>query len=60
MNKQTEFMNIAMKHFPEAQERLRQAGIQISIGMLPAFMDLFTKVMEEAYELGRKEGAKGK
>ncbi|MGN1401502.1 MAG: ComZ family protein [Bacillus sp. (in: firmicutes)] len=56
MNKQNEFLKIAMKHFPEAKVRLKEAGIDVSLNMLPAFMDLFTKVMGDAYELGIKEG----
>ncbi|MEH6942376.1 ComZ family protein [Bacillus sp. JJ722] len=57
---QKEFMNIAMKHFPEGKEKLKSVGIDISISMLPIFMDLFTKVMEEAYELGRRDALKNK
>jgi len=50
-----EFMNIAMKYFPEGKERLKSVGINVSISQLPIFMDLFTKVMDEAYELGKRE-----
>lgn len=53
-------MNIAMKHFPEGKEKLKSVGIDISITMLPIFMDLFTKVMDEAYELGRQDAVKNK
>ncbi|MFS0782887.1 ComZ family protein [Bacillus sp. 1P06AnD] len=53
-----QFLQIALKHFPEAKTRLKTEGIELSIGMMPAFMDLFTKVMGEAYELGRKDARK--
>lgn len=53
--RQMEFMNIAMKYFPEGKERLKSVGINVSISQLPIFMDLFTKVMDEAYELGKRE-----
>lgn len=49
-----QFMQIAMKYLPEAKEQLDQAGIELSMELIPPFMNLFTKVMEEAYELGRE------
>lgn len=55
-----EFMKIAMKHFPEGKEKLKSVGVDISLSMLPIFTDLFTKVMNEAYELGRKDAQKEK
>ena len=58
--RQKEFMEIAMRHFPEGKERLKKAGINLSITMIPAFIDLFTKVMDEAYELGRKDARREK
>lgn len=61
MNKrQMEFMNIAMKHFPEGKEKLKSVGIEISMDMLPTFMDLFTKVMNDAYELGKRDALRRK
>ncbi|WP_026693269.1 ComZ family protein [Peribacillus kribbensis] len=56
-NKNMEFMTIAMKYFPEAKQKLEEAGIELSMDMLPHFMDLFQKVMQEAYELGKKDAA---
>ena len=55
-----EFMNIAMKYFPEGKEKLKSVGIDVSLSQLPIFMDLFTKVMDEAYELGRKDARREK
>ncbi|MEO2077536.1 MAG: ComZ family protein [Bacillus sp. (in: firmicutes)] len=49
-----QFMQIAMKYLPEAKEQLDQAGIELSMELIQPFMNLFTKVMEEAYELGRE------
>jgi len=58
--RQKEFMEIAMKHFPEGKERLKKSGINISLTMIPVFMDLFTKVMDEAYELGKRDAEREK
>lgn len=49
------FLPIAMKYFPEAQQQLNQAGIELSMEMIQPLMTLFTKVMNEAYELGKEE-----
>lgn len=49
-----QFMQIAMKYLPEAKEQLDQAGVELSMELIQPFMNLFTKVMEEAYELGRE------
>jgi competence protein ComZ len=54
-DKTMEFMQIAMKYMPEAQQQLEQAGIELSLEMIQPFMTLFTKVMNEAYELGRQD-----
>ncbi|WP_110929082.1 ComZ family protein [Bacillus massiliglaciei] len=54
-DKTLEFMGIAMKYFPEAKEKLEAAGIPFSMEMAEPFMDLFKKVMQEAYELGKKD-----
>ena len=53
-----EFMNIAMKYFPEGKEKLKSVGIDVSLSQLPIFMDLFTKVMDEAYEMGKNDALK--
>lgn len=54
--KSLQFMQIAMKYLPEAKEQLDNAGVELSMELIQPFMNLFTKVMEEAYELGREEG----
>jgi competence protein ComZ len=53
-----QFMQIAMKYLPEAKEQLDKAGVELSMELIEPFMNLFTKVMEEAYELGLEEGRK--
>ncbi|MED4704492.1 ComZ family protein [Bacillus velezensis] len=53
--KSLEFMQIAMKHLPEAKAELEKSGIDLSLEMIQPFMDLFTSVMAEAYELGRSD-----
>ncbi len=54
-DKTQQFMQIAMKYLPEAKMKLEQSGIEFTMDMLPPFMELFTKVMNEAYELGKNE-----
>ncbi|GIN84019.1 ComG operon repressor [Heyndrickxia sporothermodurans] len=54
-DKSMEFMQIAMKYLPEAKEKLDQSGVEISFELLQPFMEIFTKVMNEAYELGKKD-----
>lgn len=54
-DKTMEFMGIAMKYLPEAKEQLENAGIELSMELIQPFMTLFTKVMQEAYELGVKD-----
>ncbi|AGX03440.1 ComZ family protein [Bacillus infantis] len=58
-DKTMEFMQIAMKYMPEAQQELEKAGIELSLEMIQPFMTLFTKVMNEAYELGRQDAQSG-
>lgn len=53
--KSMEFLQIAMKYIPEAKQELDKAGIQLSPESIEPFMNLFTKVMAEAYELGKSE-----
>ena len=50
-----QFMQIAMKHLPEAKQMLDETGIELSVEHLQPFMSLLTKVMDEAYELGKQE-----
>ena len=54
-DKNMEFMQIAMKYLPEAKQQLEQSGIELSMEMIQPFMTLFTQVMNEAYEMGRKD-----
>jgi competence protein ComZ len=54
-DKTMEFMQIAMKYMPEAKKQLDEAGIELSMDLIQPFMGMFTKVMEEAYELGRED-----
>ncbi|MGE7764118.1 ComZ family protein [Peribacillus sp. NPDC096540] len=54
-DKTLEFMGIAMKYFPEAKAKLEASGIPFSMEMAEPFMDLFKKVMQEAYELGKQD-----
>jgi competence protein ComZ len=54
-DKSMQFMQIAFKYLPQAKEQLDKAGVELSFEAIQPFMDLFTKVMQEAYELGREE-----
>lgn len=54
--KTMEFMQIAMKYLPEAKQKLEGTGIELSLDTIQPMMELFTKVMGEAYELGKKDG----
>lgn len=58
--KSIQFMQIAMKYLPEAKEQLDNAGVELSMELIQPFMNLFTKVMQEAYELGVEDGKKDK
>jgi competence protein ComZ len=57
-DKTLQFMQIAMKYLPEAKEQLDKSGVELSMELIEPFMNLFTKVMQEAYELGVAEGRK--
>ncbi|MDQ0268751.1 ComZ family protein [Cytobacillus purgationiresistens] len=59
-DKTMEFMQIAMKYMPEAKEELEKAGVELSLEMIQPFMTLFTKVMTEAYEMGKADALKEK
>ena len=58
--KQMQFMQIAMKHLPEAKQMLDETGIELSLEHLQPFMSLLTQVMDEAYELGKQEALQNK
>ncbi len=49
--KTLQFMQIAMKYLPEAKEQLDKSGVELSMDVIQPFMNLFSKVMEEAYNL---------
>lgn len=53
-----QFMQIALKYLPEAKEQLDKAGVELSFEMIEPFMEIFTKVMQEAYQLGREDAVK--
>ncbi|MDQ0224169.1 ComZ family protein [Metabacillus niabensis] len=53
--KAMEFMQIAMKYLPEAKQKLEELGIELSLETIQPMMELFTKVMGEAYDLGKQE-----
>ncbi|MGG1676590.1 ComZ family protein [Neobacillus sp. NRS-1170] len=57
-DKSLQFMMIAMKYLPEAKEQLEKSGVELSMELIEPFMNLFTKVMQEAYDLGREEALK--
>ncbi|MGD6817648.1 ComZ family protein [Metabacillus sp. 84] len=55
--KQMEFMQIAMKYFPEAKQQLDGLGLELSMEHVQPLLGLFNKVMAEAYEMGKKDSA---
>lgn len=57
-DKSMQFLQIAMKYLPQAKEQLDKAGVELSLEMIQPFMDVFTKVMQEAYELGFADAEK--
>jgi competence protein ComZ len=57
-DKSLQFLQIAMKYLPEAKEQFEKSGLELSMEVVEPFMNLFTKVMQEAYELGFEDGKK--
>jgi competence protein ComZ len=55
---QMQFMQIAMKYLPEAKELLDNTGVELSMEHLQPVMELLTKVINDAYELGKQEALK--
>ena len=49
------FMQLAMKHLPEGQEFFKQKGIELGFEDMQPMLELFLKVMGEAYELGKSD-----
>lgn len=53
--KALQFMQIAMNYLPEAKAELDKLGLEIKPEQLQPMISLLTKVMAEAYELGKSE-----
>lgn len=49
-----QFMQIAMKYLPEAQEQLEQAGIELSMELIQPFMTLLQKSCKTPMSLGKR------
>lgn len=58
--KQMQFMQISMKYLPEAKALLDETGIELDMTKLQPVMELLTKVMSDAYDLGRQEAIEEK
>ncbi|MBM6618297.1 ComZ family protein [Bacillus suaedaesalsae] len=58
--KQMQFMQIAMKYLPEAKDLLDETGIELDMAKLQPVMELLTKVMSDAYDLGKQEALQEK
>lgn len=59
-SKQMQFMQIAMKYLPEAKALLDETGMELDMTKLQPVMELLTKVMSDAYDLGRQEALEEK
>lgn len=53
--KSLQFMQIAMKYIPDAKQTLDELGIELSFDHFQPMLDLLTKVMADAYQLGVEE-----
>ncbi|MGG2066692.1 MULTISPECIES: ComZ family protein [unclassified Bacillus (in: firmicutes)] len=53
--KNMQFLQIAMKHFPEAKAILDDSGIALDMEKAQPVLELLMKVMDEAYELGKAD-----
>ncbi|UAL48621.1 ComZ family protein [Sutcliffiella horikoshii] len=49
-----QYMEIAMKYLPEAQQMLDETGLELEPQHIQPLVSLLTKVMDEAYELGKQ------
>ncbi len=49
-----QYMAIAMKYLPEAQQMLDETGLELEPQHIQPLVSLLTKVMDEAYELGKQ------
>jgi competence protein ComZ len=52
---QMQFMQIVMKYLPEAKAILDETGVELDMSKLQPVIELLTKVMSDAYELGKIE-----
>ncbi|AJI25510.1 competence protein ComG [Priestia megaterium] len=50
-----QFMQIAMKYLPEAKQILDETGVELSMEHVQPVLTLLTKVMKDAYELGKQD-----
>ncbi|WP_054710636.1 ComZ family protein [Bacillus sp. JCM 19041] len=50
-----QFMQIAMKHIPEAKVLLENKGIELSMEDIQPMLTLLMNVMNEAYDLGKED-----
>jgi competence protein ComZ len=53
--KNMQFLQIAMKHLPEAKAILDDNGIALDMAKAQPVLELLIKVMDEAYELGKSD-----
>ncbi|WP_404432092.1 ComZ family protein [Sutcliffiella horikoshii] len=49
-----QYMAIAMKYLPEAKQMLDETGLELQPQHIQPLVSLLTKVMDEAYELGKQ------
>ncbi|WP_091274922.1 ComZ family protein [Alteribacillus persepolensis] len=49
------FMQVAMQHLPEAKTLLDKKGIELDMEDMQPAIELLTKVMEEAYNIGYED-----
>ncbi|MGC4375384.1 ComZ family protein [Fictibacillus sp. Mic-4] len=47
-------MQIVMKYLPEGKSWLRQKGVNVTMADIQPMMGLAVKILNEAYELGKK------
>lgn len=50
-----QFLQIAMKHLPEAKAILDDHGVALDMAKAQPVLELLMKVMGEAYELGKAD-----
>lgn len=50
-----QFLQMALQYLPEAKSVLEGSGIEVDMAKAQPVLELLMKVMNDAYELGRKE-----